>query len=378
MTVPEHVVERAWQIAQPILNSGRNQRRAKAKGFAFKLFREFDDPAQEGSKAHIIKKIFAWGETSAWIGPPGSLKSSLLADAAVAVASGSDWFGYKSKGPVSVVYFALERADLVERRIWATASRRGITGPLPIAIVPGIVDMTKPGSVEKIVATIREAEVEFLEDEEHEGDYVGLAIFDTFAKLVAAGGGDEDKASHQGAVFTSIQRVKDQLGGGGPHVALIGHTGKDESRGARGSNAFLGDADLMVTLSGDAVKTATVTKANDAPEGPIFSFKGEVCEFGADEDGDPITINIVSSEEVSAQVASKPSEPKLTANQKTMLAMLADAGAAGLFTKDWDAKGRDAGIGTRRRADLTDARTGLKAKGLVREYSDKWHVNRSS
>lgn len=377
MTVSEATVERAYQILQKVEMSGRSQRRAKAKGFEFELFQEFGHPTDEGGKAHIIKNIFAWGETSAWIGAPGSLKSSLLADAAIAAASGRDWFGHKNKGVVSVVYFALERADLVRRRMIATAARRGITGKLPIAVVPGIIDLAKPASVEKVVATIKEAEAEFLDEEEHQGEYCGLAIFDTFAKIVAAGGGDEDKAAHQGAVFTGIQRVKDRLGGGGPHVALIGHTGKDESRGARGSNAFLGDADLMVTISGDAVKTAVVTKANDAPEGPLFSFKSEVYEFGVDEDGDPITVNIVSSDEVTAPAPSERG-PRLTANQKTMLAILADAGAAGLDTKDWDAKGREAGIGVRRRADLTDARTGLKAKNLVREYMDQWHVQRCS
>ena len=51
---------------------------------------------------------------------------------------------------------------------------------------------------------------------------------------------------------------------------MVGHTGKDESKGSRGSNAILGDVDVMVTLSGDHIRTATVTKANDAPEGPLF------------------------------------------------------------------------------------------------------------
>jgi hypothetical protein len=51
------------------------------------------------------------------------------------------------------------------------------------------------------------------------------------------------------------------------------------------------------------VKTATVTKANDMPEGPLFSFKGEVHEFGKDADGDPITVNIISAERVEVQAA---------------------------------------------------------------------------
>src|SRR4029077_16251300 len=128
---------------------------------------------------------------------------------------------------------------------------------------------------------------------------IGLAIFDTFAKLIAAGGGDENSAKDKGLVFANVQRVQNATN---THVALIGHTGKDESRGARGSNAISGDVDVMVTISVNGeIRTATVTKANDAPEGALFSFKSENHEFGNDEDGDPITVNVVSSEEVAQQ-----------------------------------------------------------------------------
>ena len=74
----------------------------------------------------------------------------------------------------------------------------------------------------------------------------------------------------EGRVFSNIQHIKNQLG---CHIALIGHTGKDESRGSRGSNAILGDADMMVQISGEDIKTATVTKANDAPEGRLFQLQ---------------------------------------------------------------------------------------------------------
>ena len=66
-----------------------------------------------------------------------------------------------------------------------------------------------------------------------------------------------------------------------------------KKRGSRGSNAILGDVDVMVTISvnGD-VRTVAITKANDAPEGVLFSFKSENHSFGTDEDGDPITVNV--------------------------------------------------------------------------------------
>lgn len=186
-----------------------------------------------------------------------------------------------------------------------------------------------PATVKDVVATNRAVE--------EEGTLVELVIFDTFARLIAAGGGDENLAKDQGKVFANVQRIKDATGA---HVALVGHTGKDAERGARGSNALLGDVDVMVTISGEAVKTATVTKANDMPEGPLFSFKSEVHEFGTDEDGDPITVNVVSGEDVSAQVAAKPSDRKLNEKQSVFFRLLHDAGEQGLTLADWNAQGK--------------------------------------
>ena len=325
-------------------------------------------------KAHIIKGIFAWGETSAWIAPPGGMKSALLASAAISVALNQPWFGRRAPGnPVGVVYFALERADLVKRRLIAHRRKLGLaeSHPLPIIVQSGMLDMMNPATVPLVVEAVQRAEIYF--SHLPECHCAGLLIFDTFAKMIAAGGGDENSAKDQGRVFANLQRIKDELGS--PHVALIGHTGKDEARGARGSNALYGDVDVLVTIGGDTVKTATVTKANDIPDGPLFSFASEIVEFGTDHDGDPVTVNIVSASEVSAQSALKPQEAKLTETQEAMYRLLRDAGASGLSTEDWNAKGRGIGIGVSRKATLHNTKAQLRDKGLVREYAGIWKVN---
>jgi hypothetical protein len=341
----------------------RLDRRAKYKGFPLRLAGEFG-PAI--AKRHIIKGIFARGETSAWIAPPGGMKSALMAEASVHIAAGMDWHGRRNKERCGVVYFALERADLVERRIRAHTTRLNLRS-LPIAIVGSTINLMNANTVPRIVETIREAEACFDLDLP-----VGFVVFDTFSKLIAAGGGDENSAKDQGQVFANIQRIKDVID---IHPALVGHTGKDTSKGWRGSNAGIGDADLVVEVSGDIIKTASVTKANDAPEGVLFSFKSETHDFGTDEDGDPITVNIVSPEEV-AQVAPSPKESKLTDNQEAMLRLLRDAGPAGLSTDDWHAKARDAGIGVGRRATLVNLKGRLKDRGFITEYMGIWHVQR--
>jgi hypothetical protein len=343
------------------------QRRARLK-YPFRLIQELS--FKPAPKNWIVKGLLARGETSAWIAPPGGMKSALMAELSVCAANQLPWHGRKVDDCFSVVYFALERSDLVQRRLAAHCERLKLTAEdmaeMPIAVCSSTIDLTSSTCVPDVKATLRSIM------HEH-GTPASLLIFDTFAKLIAAGGKDENSAKDQGAVFANIQRIKDEAGS--PHVALIGHTGKDESRGARGSNAILGDVDVMVEISGREIKTATVTKANDMPEGELFSFKSEVHDFGTDEDGDPITVNIVSSEEVSAQSDQKFGGPKLTANQGTFYRLLHEAGPNGLTLEEWNAKAREVGIGGSRKAALYDLRKALEDKKMVREYAGQWKVS---
>jgi hypothetical protein len=339
----------------------QKDRAQTSKGFPFKTFDELS--AELPTKRWLIKGVFARGESSAWIAPPGGMKSALMAQASICVAAGLDWQERRCKETAGVVYFALERADLVRRRLQAHGARQDLKN-LPIAVVSSTIDLTKADSFKRVIATIKEAEACF-------GVPIGLVIIDTFAKLIAAGGGDENSAKDQGLVFANVQRVKNATN---THVALVGHTGKDETRGMRGSNAALGDVDVMVTISGDLIRTATVTKANDAPEGPLFSFKSDVHEFGTDEDGDPVSVNVVSDDLVETAMAGA-RDPKLTKNQQTLFEMLHAAGSAGLSLEEWNNQAREAGIGIKRKADLNDIRSALLSKKLVRGYGDRWRVN---
>lgn len=257
-----------------------------AKGLRRAYFGDLE--AMPAIKPWMIKGVLAKGETSAWIAPPKGGKSTLVVDLAIAVASGRDWRGHQNKMAAGVLYLAFERAGDVKRMLMAHKRRMG-AGALPIAIADQIVDMMDPGCVPLIVTTIREASRDMRCD-------VGLLVIDTFAKAIAAGGGDEDKARDQGRVFANLQRIKEQTG---VHVAIIGHTGKDAERGARGSNALLGDVDMMVEISGDDIRRATVTGANDRDTGLVTAFRIERYVLGHDEDGDEITTRIIDPELIS-------------------------------------------------------------------------------
>jgi RecA-family ATPase len=93
----------------------------------------FNELAKPAPKPWLIKNVIALGEGSSWIAPPGKRKSTLLTGISVHLAAGLDWRRYRTKGRHGVLYFALERADLVERRVAAYGLRDGLKD-LPIAV----------------------------------------------------------------------------------------------------------------------------------------------------------------------------------------------------------------------------------------------------
>ncbi|MGY3445489.1 hypothetical protein ACVW17_005490 [Bradyrhizobium sp. USDA 4473] len=330
----------------------------------------FDECGAYIKKRWILKGIIALGETSAWIAPPGAGKSALLTEIAVHCAAQVDWRGHRAKVGYGVVVLALERGDLFKRRLRVYHQRDKLKG-LPIAVADAIIDLIDPNCVDIIVSTVRAAERQF-------GREVGLVVVDTYAKGIAANGGDEDKARDQNRAAANLRRVHAQLK---VHIALVGHTGKDENRGARGSNAHVGDVDVMVQIRGKVTKVARVIKGNDQPERTVARFKLEAFELGRDDDGEPVTTAIVTTEfaqepnDIGAasigakKLASKPNlQAALEALHKCMAESAAlrpageqlPAGVTGVTMKAWRSRLEESSI--------------INPKGNPREQFRRIHV----
>jgi AAA domain/Bifunctional DNA primase/polymerase, N-terminal/Primase C terminal 2 (PriCT-2) len=295
-------------IANPSPDAGQQQGQKTSPGIPLDYYENFGTAVAKDS---IIKGVIAKSETSSWVGPPGSGKSALLANLMTSVAAGKDWRGYRSRDRCGVVYFALERGQLVKRRLIAHAQQTMGPATLPIGVANQVINLLSQTCVATIVGTIRAAEVHYACD-------VGVIVIDTFAKGIAVGGGDENSAKDQNMTAANLRRVQEITG---VHIALVGHTGKDETRGARGSNAHLGDVDMMVQFSSDEhERTAKITKNNDGAEGVLTRFKLEVVVIGKDEDGDDITTAIVSNEPLDSE--KEISRAKLTKSQRRAMEML--------------------------------------------------------
>lgn len=233
-------------------------------------FDTFDECAEFAEKTWLLKNAIAIGENSTWYGPPGCGKSALLLDMAYHIANRSHWQWHEymhdedfSVEPRATVYFALERANLTKIRMGAYKTRDNPVS-LPIAVVSETINLLDPDCAEEIIDTV-------LKFEAYGKCPVGLIIIDTFSKAIA--NADEDKAQTQNLAAATLKRIHDSLD---VHIATIGHTGKNEKAGERGSNARLGHVDLAVQISVNGnLHTATVVKANDQAEGPIALFRME-------------------------------------------------------------------------------------------------------
>ena len=247
----------------------------------------FDEARNAPVQRYHIKGFLPEGATSSVFAPPKTMKSTIITDAGVHLAAGKpDWRGNRIREAKAVVYFAFERHIQVRQALAAYAIRDELEN-LPFAVVPRLVNMLDPGCVELILNAIDRVQ-------QRHGIEVALSVFDTWNKGIAAGGGNEDKAEHQNAAAANLRRLIEQM----PqlHCLTIGHTGKDVTKGERGSNATGGDRDLGCGIKGENGKFALeIEYANSLPPGEIITtFEGEQIEIGKDDDGEPVNSFIVS------------------------------------------------------------------------------------
>jgi len=323
-------------------------------------FADFASIEATPHKSYLVQNFIGCGELSCAFGPPGSAKSALAGDLGAHVALGHDWMGRRTlRG--AVLFLAAERAAQIKRRLAAFRIHYGLTIDPPLAVLSGSLEL-KDGtkSADGIIECARRwsdiCQVE-----------TRLIIGDTVSRLLA--GGDENSPRDVGAFVNNVARIQDATGA---HVMLIHHVPHEQNR-MRGHGALLAACDTTIRIDrlGD-IRSATIEKNNDGEEGDSVSFKLETVELGKDPNsGQPTTAPVV----VQADAPIIETGERLSKNQQTVFALLHSAGASGLTIEDWNDKARDAGIGLRRRADLTDIHLALKRKNLIRETSTGWVVN---
>lgn len=249
-------------------------------------------------EAHLNEPSLVEGVLSpqtliAIIGATGSGKTFCAGHLAMCLATGRPWFGREAR-PGLVVYAALEGPRSAERRFVAARERQEIGSGAPLILTPGPINLRNPADVTALIALVRSAQ------SDHGSECVAVFV-DTVSRALA--GGDENGSEDMPALIAGADAVRLQTGAA---VVLVHHTGKDESRGARGHSSFKAalDTEIEITVQGDT-HVATVTKQRDYVSGERFAFRLPVVELGADPQGKPVTTCVVESVEAPAIAGSK-------------------------------------------------------------------------
>ena len=245
-----------------------------------KEFVLFDELSETSNKEWLVHGLLGAGEASASYGKPGAAKSVLAEDMGLHIAAGWPWHGRKVKQG-AVVYIALERRKLVERRSIAFRLRHNLK-TAPFAIVGGVNDLRDRHTVDHLVQIIRDVEIATSQP-------VVLVIIDTLSRALC--GGDENSPKDMGSIVnaTSVLQASTQA-----HVHWVHHTPLDGSDRMRGHTALLGAMDTTILVAKNGIlRTATVVKANNSEEDEQIAFTLESVTIGRNLDGDVTTAPVV-------------------------------------------------------------------------------------
>ena len=196
-------------------------------------------------------------------GAPGSFKSFITLDMALAISVGPNWpwtsaWTPKLDGPGTVLYVAGEgRAQMMNRiKAWEQTHNAGkpvetfyLADPVPMIGAQEDVDLFVQGAMAM------------------NPDGYDLVVIDTIGRGMM---GLNENSQEDASKFTHlVERI--QYGMGDAAVLAVHHVGKDTSKGVRGSTVFQADADvlIMVEREGKAKSVRlTMTKQKDAEEWP--------------------------------------------------------------------------------------------------------------
>ena len=183
---------------------------------------------------------------------PGVGKSFYALSLAIECARGGEWVGTKLE-PVPVLYVAAERLTTLRDRAeaWSVRSEDLLPSNLLLPDFETPPQLTNGNHIEALCQYIEAEKVRFV-------------VLDTYAMMTQ--GIDENSSQGTGEIMGALSRIRKATHGGS--VMVVHHSGKDSSRGLRGSTALLAAVDMSIEIAsgGDGQISATVRKSNAGAE----------------------------------------------------------------------------------------------------------------
>ena len=254
--------------------------------------------AQRPGVSWFVKGVLPRSGLVVMYGQPASGKSFIALDIVAAIARGVTWRGRKVKKG-RVVYVAAEGVGGFATRLKAYMVRCGLP-ELDVGVIGDAPNFYAAGDDKVIAERVRE------------WGGADVIVIDTLA--ASSAGADENTGKDMNLI---IGRMSELQAATGALVILIHHSGKDESKGARGWSGLKAAVDTEIEVSrpndGEPGRVARVTKQKDGESGAVFPFQLRVVELGVDEDDEPITSCVV---EAIDEIPTKRAKGKVAAERR--------------------------------------------------------------
>lgn len=184
----------------------------------------------------VIEGLLPHGVTMLY-GASSSFKSyAVIAMLCRVAAKTHRWGGRNLKGG-AVLYVAAEGGSSVMPRVGAWVDKYNGGQPLGLFYtLPLAVDLSVPANVEKMVKEIKNIAL-------HTGEPVRMVAVDTLSQSMMQG--EENSASDVAKFMAGATKVFTATGAA---VIIVHHSGKDSSKGMRGSSAAFANADAVIRV----------------------------------------------------------------------------------------------------------------------------------
>jgi len=197
-------------------------------------------------------------------GKPKLGKTFVGLDLALCVATGAYWHGVPVE-KTNVLYIAAEGVPYYPPRLRAWQAVNNIHNtPEGFTLFNGRIDLLDPSAVAELHSIIEELEI-------------GLVIPDTLARCMP--GAEENSSQSMGIAVDNMSAISRATGAS---FCAIHHSGKDESKGLRGSSALLGavDSSIVLKASGSGIRLHAEDQRGHAQPSDKF-FRLEDAADGA-------------------------------------------------------------------------------------------------
>ena len=260
------------------LINGRRQETAGTDRFPFFWA---DEATVNVNPDYFVKGLLHRGASAMVFGPSGDGKTFFTIDMLYRVASGQAWRDRRVK-PTLVIYIASEAGTSIAMRFVAwneNNPKSSIAGRRPFAVITKGLNLLLKDDVDELEKKISKISAEA-------GMPVGIIAFDTLSRSTA--GADENSAQDMSAIIGAGDSLRDKMGAA---VLYVHHSGKDVTKGARGSSALQAACDTVILVSKNV---ATIEKSRDGPSGQDYPFDLKQVVLAVDSDGDEISTCLVT------------------------------------------------------------------------------------